>query len=439
MRRRLWVGFLAALVLALPLGACSSQAPSSGPEVKSGSGGNSGGKAEPVSITLSVADYDANMRKDTEALVDQWNKQNADIQVKLVVTNWNEYHDRLTTWVTGNQAPDIANVSGMDFNFFDDMGKLAALDDVLPKEFLANFVAAPLDSMKVKGQLYGLPYFLDPRALYYRKDLFEQAGLKPPETWDDVAAAAKQLTKPGEVYGFAVGGKFPEVMTGLDYRLFTAGPDAPKSHRAGDGKFNVNNPAAVKGLAWLADLVKGGYTNPSPTASEMQADLQPVFISGKLAMIETGSWFWSMIDQEAPKLQYGIARMPVAERGMKSTTLTEPDGIVVFNTTKHKPAVGKFLQFMFSKENRKLFAEQRGVVPERIDVGNDPAYANNWQKKFFVEVLGEAVNRYADMGPKAPEVDQVLTKYMQQVFLGQTDPKTALDKANAEINQLEGR
>lgn len=438
MRRNVTTWLLSlVLVSGLVLTACSSGAPTSSPD----KGGDPKSKEEPVTLSLSVADYDDNMRKDTQELVDKWNKANPNIQVKLTVTNWNEYHDRLTTWVTGNQAPDIANVSGMDFNFFHDMGKLAQIDDVLPADFLKTFVSGPLNSYKVQGKLYGLPYFLDPRALYYRKDLFDQAGLKAPETWDDVAAAAKKLTKPGEIYGFAVGGKFPEVMTGLDYKLFTASQDAPKNHRGADGKFAMNSPAAVKGLTFLTDLVKGGYTNPNPNGSEMQADLQPVFIAGKLAMIETGSWFWSMIEHDAPNLKdkYGIVQLPVAVKGTKSVSLTEPDGIIVFNTTKHKEAVGKFLQYMFNKENRLAFADQRGVVPERTDVGQDPAYATNAHKKFFVEILGEAINRYADMGAKAPEVDQVLTKWMQKAFLGELDAKAALDKANEEINKLEGK
>ena len=52
------------------------------------------------------------------------------------------------------------------------------------------------------------------------------------------------------------------------------------------------------------------------------------------------------------------------------------------------------LQYMYSKDNRLLFAKQRGVIPERIDVGADPSYAVGETEKFFVKALATAHNTY---------------------------------------------
>ena len=115
-----------------------------------------------------------------------------------------EGHDRLVIWISGNQAPDLANVSAgwmVEFNAID---ALEPLDDKFSPGFLDAFEPAGLDAMRIDGKLMGLPYFLDPRALYYRTDLFEAAGLEPPATWDEVRAAAKALHNPPDVYGIGI-------------------------------------------------------------------------------------------------------------------------------------------------------------------------------------------------------------------------------------------
>lgn len=423
--RRKFFGIAASTGAALYLADACSSAPS-----------NSNQKTQ---LTLSVADYDANMRRDTQALVDEWNSKNPDVKVNLLVTNWDVYPDRLLTWVSGNRAPDIANIDTVDFNFYRTQGKLLPLDDVISKSFLKNFYPSPLHSFNYGGHQYALPYFLDPRAMYYRSDLFAEAGLPAPVTWDDVASAAKRLTG-GGIYGYTVGGKAPQVFTGFDYKLFNSGPGAPRGHRGRNGKWDINNSYGVKALTFLEDMIKSGYTNPNPTGSEMQADLQPVFISGKLAMIETGSWLVAMLQQQAPNLKYSLTNLPVQARDEKPVTLTEPDCIMVFktdNTQNHKAAVGRFLEFQFNKTNRMKFANQRGCVPERQDVGTDPQYLDSPQKKFFSGLVPVSINRYSDMGTKGSKVDQVATTWFQKVFLGQMGVKPALDQCASALNAID--
>lgn len=391
-----------------------------------------------TTLTLSVADYDSNMRHDTQALVDEWNAKGNGVHVNLLVTNWDIYADRMLTWVSGNRQPDIANIDTVDMNFYRVSGKLLPLNDIVSKSFLNNFYTGPLHSFNFSGSQYALPYFLDPRGMFYRTDLFENAGLPAPVTWDDVATAAKKLTG-GGIYGYAVGGKAPEVFTGFDYKLFNSGAGAPTGHRGHNGKWNINSSYGVKALSFLDTMIKNGYTNPNPTGSEMQSDLQPVFLAGKLAMIETGSWLVAMLQQSAPNLKYAITNLPVANSGEKPATLTEPDCIMVFktNTTQnHKAEVGRFLEFMFNKSNRLNFANQRGCVPERKDVGTDAEYLDSPQKKFFAALVPNSINRYTDMGTKGSKVDTIATTWMQKAFLDQLGVQQALNGANAALNGI---
>jgi len=242
-----------------------------------------------------------------------------------------------------------------------------------------------------------MPYFLDPRALYYRKDLFEKAGLKAPETWDDVIAAAQKLNDPPNSNAFGLA--FSRKSDDMDYWWYAwlgaNGADGNTKLWDENGKSRFNTPEGIAATQFLVDLAqKYKAVNPDYTTASRDADLQSLFYNSKLAMLETGSWYPTLLKNNAPDLQVGIAPIPVAKAGMKPVTAFWPDAVMMFKQTKHPQEAAKFLEWMYSKENRLLFAKQRGVIPERTDVGQDPAYAVSDTEKFFVEQLKTARNAY---------------------------------------------
>jgi|WetSurMetagenome_2_1015567.scaffolds.fasta_scaffold51496_2 multiple sugar transport system substrate-binding protein len=351
---------------------------------------------EKVQLRFVVMDYDEKMRPDTQALVDEFNASQNEIEVKLDVLGWGEGHDTLLTQISGGQAPDLANGNAQWVGEWSGINEVAPLDDLLSKEFLANFVPAGLQAFTIDGKLMAMPYFLDPRALYYRKDLFEKAGLKAPETWDDVFAAAEKLNSP-EMNAFGLA--FSRASDDMDYWWYAwlgaNGADGNTKLWDENGKSRFNTPEGIAATQFLVDLAqKYKAVNPDFVTAGRDQTLQPLFYNSKLAMLETGSWYPTLLKNNAPDLQVGIAAIPVAKAGMKHVTAFWPDAIMMFKQTKHPKEAAKFLEWMYGKENRLLFAKQRGVIPERIDVGADPAYAVGDTEKFFVEQLQTARNAY---------------------------------------------
>jgi multiple sugar transport system substrate-binding protein len=351
---------------------------------------------EKVQLRFVVMDYDEKMRPDTQALVDEYNASQDEIEVKLDVYGWGEGHDTLLTQISGGQAPDLANGNAQWVGEWAGINELSPLNDLLSKEFLANFVPAGLEAFTIDGKLMAMPYFLDPRALYYRKDLFEKAGLKAPETWADVFAAAEKLNSPDmNAFGLA----FSRASDDMDYWWYAwlgaNGADGNTKLWDENGKSRFNTPEGIAATQFLVDLAqKYKAVNPDFVTAGRDQTLQPLFYNSKLAMLETGSWYPTLLKNNAPDLQVGIAAIPVAKEGMKHVTAFWPDAIMMFKQTKHPKEAAKFLEWMYGKENRLLFAKQRGVIPERIDVGADPAYAVGDTEKFFVEQLQTAKNAY---------------------------------------------
>jgi ABC-type glycerol-3-phosphate transport system substrate-binding protein len=358
---------------------------------------------EKASIRLMVMDYDENMKPDTQAVVDAFNASQDEIEATLDVVAWGPGHDILVTQISGGQPPDLSNVSAQWQGEWEGIDEVMPLDDLIPEEFLANFVPATLDAFTNKdGQLMGMPYFLDPRATYYRKDLFEEAGLNPPQTWDDVIAAGQALHNPPDMTG--TGLTFSRKSDDMDYWWYAwfgvNGADANLSIWTEDGHSRYDTPEAIQATQYLVDLVqKYQITNTDFATAGRDEELQPLFYAGKLAMLTTGSWFPTLIANNAPDMPYGIEMPPVSQEGMTPATGFWPDSVIMFKQTKNPEAAAELLMFMFNAENRLAFAKQRGVIPERIDVGTSPEYAVSDVEKFFVKSLETAHNVYGTPWP----------------------------------------
>ncbi|GAB4527112.1 MAG: hypothetical protein Kow0063_02090 [Anaerolineae bacterium] len=357
--------------------------------------------AEKVKIRYVAMDYDENMKPDTQALIDAFNQSQDAIEATLDVYSWGQGHDILVTQISGGQAPDLCNVSAQWLGEWHSIGEVMPLD-MLPQDFLANFVPSGLNAFTIDGQLLGMPYFLDPRAIYYRTDLFEANGLNPPKTWDDVIAAGQALHNPPDMTGY--GHTFSMKSDSMDYWWYAwfgvVGGDGNLRIWEEDGRSRLGSDEAIQATQYLVDLTqKYQITNTDYTTAGRDEELQPLFYAGKLAMLITGSWFPTLIANNAPDMAYGLEMPPVAKEGMKPATGFWPDAVIMFKQTKHPDAAAELLMYMFSAENRLAFAKQRGVIPERIDVGASPEYATSDVEKFFVKSLETAHNVYETPWP----------------------------------------
>ena len=122
-----------------------------------------------VQLRFVVMDYDEKMRPDTQALVDEFNASQNEIEVKLDVYSWNDGHDTLVTQISGGQAPDLANGNSQWVGEWVGINEVQPLDDLLSKEFLANFVPSGLQAFTIDGKLMTRARFITARTCSRRR------------------------------------------------------------------------------------------------------------------------------------------------------------------------------------------------------------------------------------------------------------------------------
>jgi ABC-type glycerol-3-phosphate transport system substrate-binding protein len=392
-------------------------------------------------------DYDSRMQADTQEVIDAFNASQDKIEAALEVVKWSEGATLIRTQMSAGQAPDLFNQGGGNLLEYHAADEVEALDELMGADFLANFWESGIAAMSVDGKLYGMPYFLDPRGLYYRSDLFEEMGLAAPETWADVREAAKALHNPPNMYGFGMGIDGPSGSN--DYWWYAwvgAIGDGNNLSRWGEnGESLVGSEAGIRAVQFMADLtLTDQTTNPSPVNTGRDEDLQPLFLAGQLAMLETGSWMPTIMMNDAPDIVFELAPLPVAEAGMAHANAFWPDAVLMAKQSEHKPEAAELLKFMFSAENRLKFAKQRGVIPERIDVGEDPAYLDpadpiSKYNAIFVKELESAHNVFETPWPASGEADNTdIQNGVAKVFLGEATVEDAMAEAAALIDERHG-
>ncbi|MEJ2290626.1 MAG: extracellular solute-binding protein [Deinococcales bacterium] len=389
------------------------------------------GVAGATTVTVQIPKYSDATKPFFESAAKAFMQDHPDIKINVQETSWDNLHQVLVTDIAAKKAPDISIIGTRWLPEY--ISANVAMPLELPSSFTDRFIPAFLGPSSIQGQLYGLPWAASDRALIYNKDLFKQAGITdPPKTWDELQADAAKIAKLPGRYGFGLQGSQIETDVYYYYFLWGAGGDIIGQ----DGKSGLHAPAALEALNYLKGLIDAKVVEPNVT-SNTREDLRTLFGQGRLGMFIYLPPIIGWLKDNAPNVDYGIAPLPY-----KTTPVTYAvtDTIMMF-----KPSVTgasdqqvkdaqAFLEFVFSKDNRVNYNKQEGFLPVLQDVAQDPYFTGNEKLNAFVQLLPTA--KFAPIIPNWEKIAQRTTTMLQNVYLGQEQPKAALDSAASDIDQI---
>jgi multiple sugar transport system substrate-binding protein len=278
-----------------------------------------------------------------------------------------------------------------------------------------------------------LPYDGETTGLFYRTDLFKEAGItSPPATWDQFRSAADKLTDPSKKqYGFIVFA--PEAAYYWFPFLWQAGGHLTSS----DGKkIAFDSPQGRTAANFYVGLRKD---SPPDYYSSNSWDGRVAFATGKVAMYEAGAWFGGQMKTEFPKItkNWSVAPMPQGPSGCATTIAG--DTLVVFNQTKNADAAWKWIEFLSSQENMKAWtygSKTTTLLPPRQSLLSDPNLGkyNPWLTS-FAQQMKCAVNDNLT-NPNWAQVQDTLNSELGKAIFGDQSPVDALSKAAQKGQQI---
>lgn len=233
----------------------------------------------------------------------------------------------------------------------------------------SDFQEAARDTVTVGKAVYGVPIVTEREMLYYRKDLFEKAGLKPPATLDELKAVAAKLTDSASgVAGITMRGQRAPSVTQFSSFLYSFGGDWTTK----DGKSAIDSPAAVTAYKFYGDLLKNYGPQGALNMSWPQA--LAVFQQGKAAMwIDADVFYPNLIDPSKSTVaaNVGFAPFPAGPAGAKNYNVTSWALGVADSSPEKAGAAWEFVRWA-SSTPVVMALQQKGVPGARGSVWSSP-------------------------------------------------------------------
>jgi multiple sugar transport system substrate-binding protein len=387
-----------------------------------GCGGGAGGGGNSFSYVAAL--YTNPTKTYWNELVADFKKKYQDVEVDLRVIGWTQLPQQVSTMVTTGQTPDLLNFNTYASFAADDL--LTRGDEVISSELKGQFYENFYGAGSIEGALYGIPFIASIRNLYYNKEIFERVGIKePPTYWDELVETATAIKEETGIPGFGLPMTEFEAQADFSYFIWGNGGDWQRN-----GEWSFNIPENVEALQFMTDLVnKYKVTNPDPTTINRD-ELQKVFAQGQLGMMNTANFFPTILEQEAPDLDWDFGPIP-RNQGMPEFSLGVEDFLMVFNTAENTEIIGNFLDFFYEEDRYIKFLEQEGMLPTTKPVGETMS-AKDPMTARFVGQLPKA-KFYPLQDPQLDTVFKDLTRACQQALTQEKTPKQALDELQQTV------
>ncbi|MEU5363157.1 extracellular solute-binding protein [Streptomyces sp. NPDC005925] len=290
-------------------------------------------------------------------------------------------------------------------------------------------------SVTVDGKVYGVPYFVGVRALYYRTDVFRELGLDVPKTQDELIATARKIraARPG-MYGLAVGGAY--TYGALPFVWANGGELA--TGKGGSYAAAVDSPAARKGIAAYTSLF-GDDNCPAATCAGMGGnDTVTAFASGKAGMAIGGDFSHQAVEAGKVKGSYAVVPLPGVEAGEIAPAFAGGNNIGVLKSTSHRTLAVDLMKRLAAKKAQEELFGAMGYLPTFTDVRQDVAKKEPFVKP-FVRTLA-AGTRFVPASPAWAQIDSslVLPTMFQEIVSGKKDVAGASADAARKMNDAFG-
>ncbi len=382
-----------------------------------------------------------NFWEDSIAAFNETNTDNIFIDLQYVPSD--AYDSKLKAAQANGTAPQLVYVGHAGAIMDGSQGLLKPLNDYIDPALLEDLYPNIREMITTKdGKFYSIPMYVEPYSLlFYRKDLFEAAGLdpdQPPKTYDELLDYAKRLTN-NQTFGLGIAGSNDAgwvnwaAMSSIGLNLISE--DWSKA--------TVNNDISKKYLELHKELYSSKVV-PEQALGEFW-DIQPL-AEGRLAMQFNGSWAISRLlvdlkDVVDPE-NIGIALTPTF------TGLKEGDkvgalggwGLGIDGKAKNPEAVAKVISYLLL-ENTDRMAQfvsdgYYAKLPVRQSV-NDLLTSKEDDKKVeeWYNLIVEKVIPYSDAEPVFPwDVSWAFVVAMDNVIVNGMSTEDALAQCEKDIN-----
>jgi multiple sugar transport system substrate-binding protein len=359
-------------------------------------------------------------------LLADFERSHPGIRVEVQQLPWTAAQEKLLTSFAGDVTPDLCQLGNTWISQFAALGALAPLQEraagsgtVAAGDYFDGIWAAN----RIGDSLYGIPWYVDTRLLFYRRDLLARAGFAhAPADWQEwtrMMAALKRRSP--DTYGVLL------PLNEFEPLLVLALQQDTPLLRDGGRYGNFRSPAFRRTLQFYLDMFRQGW---APRATNTQiSNVWDEFAKGYFSFHIAGPWNIGEFKRRLPAGRQDIwMTAPMPGPIGPGASSAGGSSLVVFERSKHKEQAWQVIEYLSQPAVQLRFYAMTGNLPPRRSAWADSGLANDTYAKAFRDQLERAKSP-----PQVPEWERIATE-MRLVAEAAVAGEFTLDQAVTELD-----
>ena len=366
-------------------------------------------------------------------LLPEFERTHPGIKVVVQQLPWSAAHEKLLTAFAGNATPDLCQLGNtwipefVALNALDSLDTFAASSQAIDR---GDYFEGIWDTNVVNGRLYGIPWYVDTRLLFYRRDLLKQAGFaEPPKTWDEwsrMHAAIKSIVGKDRYSVLLPLNEFEPL---LALALQQEEPLLRDGGRWG----NFRSAGFRRTLSYYHDTFKQKWAPPM-TNSEI-SNVWAEFARGYFSFYISGPWNIGEFKRRLSADQQSIwmtAQLPGPDG--PGASIAGGASLVVFRASRHKAVAKQLIEYFSTPAVQERFHALTGNLPPRRATWQH----ENLDRDVYAKAFRAQLER-TRATPKVPEWERIATEMRlvtERVVHGDIDIDQAVEQLDARTDRI---
>ncbi|MGW7367245.1 ABC transporter substrate-binding protein [Streptomyces sp. NPDC054841] len=362
-------------------------------------------------------------------LLEGWNRSHPTEKVTLVELpdSADETRAQMTTGLrSGGGRFDILNIDVAWTSEFAAAGWISPLD---PDRFaLKSFLPPVADTATYDGKLYAVPYVTNAGMLYYRKDILDREGERPPRTWAELERQARTIAPRYGVGGYA--GQFLPY-EGLTVNATEAVYSAGGTILGDDGRVTVDSAAARTGVGFLARGVREGWI-PKEALTYKEEESRQAFQDGRLLFLRNWPYAYAGASGKDSKVAEKFGAVPLPGPDGAGTSVLGGSNLAVSAHARHPESAGDLIAYLTSAPVQRKVLTEGALPPVRAALYQDPELVRAFP---YLPALRASVLAAAPR-PKSARYEQVslvVQAVVHDAMAQHQDPAAAVRRLATEL------
>ncbi|MFC5805182.1 ABC transporter substrate-binding protein [Streptomyces formicae] len=371
-------------------------------------------------------------------LLEGWNRAHPAERVTLVELpdSADETRAQMTSELrSGGGRFDILNIDVAWTSEFAAAGWISPLDS--GRFALDSFLPPVVDTATYENRLYAVPYVTDAGMLYYRKDILDREGERPPRSWAELERQARTIAPEYGIDGYA--GQFLPY-EGLTVNATEAVYSAGGTVLGDDGRVTVDSAAARTGIGFLARGVRDGWI-PREALTYKEEESRQAFQDGRLLFLRNWPYAYagasgaSGADSKVAG-KFGVVPLP-GPRGAGKSVLGGSN-LAISANARHPQSAAELIAYLTSEPVQRRVLTEGALPPVRAGLYDDPELVADHP---YLPALRTSVLA-AEPRPKSPRYDQMslaVQAVVHDAMAQHQEPGAAVRRLAAELAELARR